>query len=139
MQLLKILAFLALIGSAASAAEIHVSVKGTDNNDGSAGKPFRTISAAARVAQPGDVITVHAGTYRERVTPPRGGESDARRIVYQAAPGEAVVLKGSEVVRDWKPFAAGVILEDGLAPGAETPDVTNRFGIQDAPRKGVAH
>ena len=43
MQPLKILAFLALISPAASAAEIHVSVKGTDNNDGSAGKPLRTI------------------------------------------------------------------------------------------------
>jgi len=54
------------------------------------------------------VITVHEGTYRERVTPPRGGESDARRIVYQAAPGEKAVVKGSEVIRDWKPFMPGV-------------------------------
>ena len=81
---------------------------GNDANNGSAAKPFKTISAAARVAQPGDVITVHEGTYRERVTPPRGGESDAKRIVYQAAPGEKVVIKGSEVVRDWKPFLPGV-------------------------------
>jgi hypothetical protein len=42
------------------------------------------------------------------VTPPRGGESDAKRIVYQAAAGEEVVIKGSEVVRDWKPFMPGV-------------------------------
>ncbi len=90
------------------AAEYHVSVKGTEDGDGSAGKPFRTISTAARAALPGDVITVHEGTYRERVTPPRGGESDARRIVYQAAPGERVVIKGSEVVRDWRPFQPGV-------------------------------
>ena len=31
-----------------------------------------------------------------------------RRIVYQAAPGEKAVIKGSEVVRDWKPFMSGV-------------------------------
>ena len=90
------------------ARELHVSVNGNDNNDGSSSKPYRTISAAARVAQPGDMITVHEGTYRERVTPPRGGESDARRIVYQAAAGEKVVIKGSEVIRDWKPFMPGV-------------------------------
>ena len=42
------------------------------------------------------------------MTPPRGGESDAKRIVYQAAAGEKAVIKGSEVVRDWKPFMAGV-------------------------------
>ncbi|MGO9260680.1 MAG: right-handed parallel beta-helix repeat-containing protein [Bryobacteraceae bacterium] len=102
------LILVAMLAHAAFAKELHVSVKGSDSNDGSLSKPFRTISAAARVAQPGDVVTVHEGTYRERVTPPRGGESDSKRIVYQAAPGEAVVIKGSEVIRGWKPFMPGV-------------------------------
>ncbi len=102
------LLLLALLTHAASAREFHVSVKGNDHDDGSSSTPYKTISAAARVAQPGDVITVHEGTYRERVTPPRGGESDAKRIVYQAAAGEKAVIKGSEVVRDWKPFLPGV-------------------------------
>ena len=44
---------------------------------------------------------MHAGVYRERINPPRGGESDAKRIVYQAAPGEKVEIKGSEVVKNW--------------------------------------
>ncbi|MCE5307194.1 MAG: right-handed parallel beta-helix repeat-containing protein [Acidobacteriales bacterium] len=99
---------LGLLMLPASAAEFHVSVKGNDTSDGSASKPFRTISAAARVAQPGDVITVHEGTYRERVTPPCGGESDAKRIVYQAAAGEKVFIKGSEVIHGWMPFKPGV-------------------------------
>jgi len=98
----------ALLTLPAAAREFHVSAKGDDTNDGSPSKPFRTISAAARVAQPGDIVTVHEGTYRERVTPPRGGESDANRIVYQAAPGEAAVIKGSEVIRDWRQWAPGV-------------------------------
>lgn len=102
------LALLALLAHAASAREFHVSVEGDDNNDGSTSKPIRTISAAARFAQPGDVITVHEGTYRERVTPPRGGTSDLNRIVYQAAAGEKVVIKGSEVIGNWKPFKDGV-------------------------------
>lgn len=92
----------------ASAAEYHVSPQGNDQNDGSAARPLRTISAVAERAWPGDVITVHEGVYRERVTPPRGGESDAKRIVYQAAPGERAVIKGSEVIRDWKPEGGGV-------------------------------
>ena len=37
--------------------------------------PLKTISAAAELAQPGDTITVHAGVYRERIDPPRGGTS----------------------------------------------------------------
>lgn len=97
-----------LLASAGLGKEHHVSVQGSDNNDGSLARPYRTISAAARIAQPGDVITVHEGTCRERVTPPRGGESDSRLIVYQAAPGETAVIKGSEVIRGWKQFAPGV-------------------------------
>ena len=85
-----------------SAREYHVAREGLDTNEGSAAQPLKTISAAAQKAQSGDVVTVHAGTYRERVNPPRGGESDQKRIVYRAAPGEKVVIKGSEVVRGWQ-------------------------------------
>jgi len=90
------------------ATEYHVAMNGNDANEGTAQRPLRTISAAARLAQAGDTITVHAGTYRERVTPPRGGESDAKRITYQAAPGEEVWIKGSEVARDWKLYRGDV-------------------------------
>ncbi len=102
------LALTPLIVPAASASEFHVSVRGSDAHDGTFERPFRSISAAARVAQPGDVITVHEGVYRERIDPPRGGESAARRIVYQAAPGEKVEIKGSEVIRGWKRAAGAV-------------------------------
>ncbi len=91
-----------LISVNSYAREYHVSVTGNNKHEGSATRPLRTISAAARLAQPGDVITVYEGTYRERVNPPRGGTSDHQRITYQAAPNEKVVIKGSEVVRGWK-------------------------------------
>src|SRR5690349_2165710 len=81
--------------------EYHVSVKGNDKNAGTAAKPFRTINKAASLAMPGDVITVHKGVYREMVVPPRGGISDSKRIVYRAAPGEVVEIKGSEVITGW--------------------------------------
>jgi len=84
--------------------EYHVSTTGLDSNDGSKSNPFKTISAAAQIAQPGDVITVHEGVYRERVNPPRGGTSDNKRIVYQTAPGEKVEIRGSEVIKEWVPF-----------------------------------
>jgi hypothetical protein len=84
-----------------TALELHVATTGKDSNPGTAAAPLLTIQAAANRAQPGDVITVHAGTYRERVNPPRGGLSDAKRIIYQAAPGEKVEIKGSEIVKGW--------------------------------------
>ena len=91
-----------LLCSHLSAREYHVSVKGKDTNVGSLSAPLRTIQAAADKAMPGDVITVHEGIYRERVVPPRGGESDEKRIIYQAAPGERVVISGSERVKGWE-------------------------------------
>ncbi len=90
-----------LLAAPAQAREFHVALTGNDSNPGSKAFPFRTVQRAAERAQPGDVITVHAGVYRERIDPPRGGVSDSKRIVYQAAKGEKVELKGSEVIRNW--------------------------------------
>lgn len=98
---LTIMAML-MAASIACAAEFHVAVRGDDANPGSKQAPFRTLQHAADLAQPGDVITVHEGVYRERVNPPRGGTSDKQRITYQAAPGEKVVLTGSEIVQHWE-------------------------------------
>jgi alpha-L-arabinofuranosidase len=100
LSIFSIIGFAALV-VAAQASELHVAVNGNDAHAGTAVAPFRTIQRAADLAQPGDIITVHAGTYRERITPPRGGESDSKRIVYQAGKGEKVEIKGSEVVRNW--------------------------------------
>ena len=91
-----------------SAKEYHVSVKGSDTNDGSSLKPFKSISAAVKFALPGDTITVHAGTYREWVNPLRGGESESKRIVYRTATGEKAEIKGSEIITGWKKEKEGV-------------------------------
>lgn len=87
---------------------LHVASKGDDNNPGTEIQPLRTIDRAAQIAQPGDTIIVHEGEYREWVKPRRGGLSDQRRITYAAAPGERVIIKGSEVVKDWTELGAGV-------------------------------
>jgi hypothetical protein len=88
---------------------LHVSCANGDNaNTGSANLPFKTISAAARLAQPGDTVLVHAGVYREQVDPPRGGTSDAVRITYTAAPGEKATITGSDPARGWTKVSGDV-------------------------------
>ena len=62
--------------------EFYVSKTGHDGQSGSLEALFKTISAAAAIAQPGDCITVHQGTDRERINPPRGGTSDDRATPY---------------------------------------------------------
>jgi hypothetical protein len=85
-----------------NATEYHVAKTGNDANPGTLPAPFRTINAAAKIALPGDIITVHEGVYREWVNPKNGGTSNINRIVYQAAPGENVVIKGSEIIKGWE-------------------------------------
>lgn len=101
---IMLLGIMVLIGGDVYAQyrEYHVSVKGNDSNAGTISMPFKTINRAAKVAMPGDVITVHEGIYREKIVPPRGGISDKQRITYQAAKGERVVITGSNVVKGWE-------------------------------------
>jgi len=108
MKQIIIASLLVAFGLTVQAKEYHVSVKGNDNSAGSESAPFRTIGRAAQEAYPGDVITVHAGVYREWVNPPRGGESDDNRIVYRAAQGEKVEIKGSEQISNWEKNKNGV-------------------------------
>lgn len=86
----------------------HVAVTGSDQNPGDAGSPFATINHAAQIARPGDTVVVHEGEYREWVKPRNAGLSATRRITYEAAEGERVVIKGSEQVTDWTQESGGV-------------------------------
>lgn len=105
-QRLILAAFVLLLASCGKV--YHVSPRGDDQAIGSQKVPFRTISRAAQVAMPGDEIVVHEGIYRERVTPPRGGSSDKKRIVYRSAEEGQVHIKGSEIVEGWEAIGGGV-------------------------------
>lgn len=106
-KFLIVCSFLFSIGSLVAqtdskSKEYHVAIGGKDGQVGTQEKPLRTIMAAAKLAMPGDIITVHEGVYREHIVPPRGGLSETERITYRAAKGEKVVIKGSEEVKGWK-------------------------------------
>lgn len=88
-------------------------VNASDVNLGTEAGPLRTIHRAAQLAQPGDTVLVHAGVYRERVAPVRGGK-EGQPIVYTAAPREQVVIKGSDV---WQPQWRKIAGEDPIYSG----------------------
>lgn len=122
--------------------DIHVSKLGSDHNDGTAEAPLATINRAAALAVAGDTVVVHEGIYREWVKPPRGGLSNARRITFAAAPGEHVVVAGSEEVSDWEQAGEGrwrAVVDNaifqGFNPYAEVieGDWLLRPGADDAP------
>ncbi len=108
MKKLNLILFALILCNAVTATEYHVSKAGNDKNKGTLEAPFLSIQAAATIALPGDIITIHKGVYLERITPPRGGESDSKRIVYQAADGEKVEIKGSEIIDHWERLSGNV-------------------------------
>jgi hypothetical protein len=97
------------LSSAAAARTWHVNASDPRASDapgsGTATVPFKSISPAATLAQPGDTVLVGRGTYRERIAPARSGTL-AAPITYTAAPGEQVFLKGS-VILNWTVQADG--------------------------------
>jgi hypothetical protein len=88
--------------------EYHVAKTGSDQNQGTEQAPFLTINKAASLAMAGDTVIVHEGVYREWVKPKYKGLSNKRRITYQAAEGEKVIIKGSEHIGDWQNISGNV-------------------------------
>ncbi len=72
--------------------------KAADTNPGTEDAPWATIGRAAKALEPGEKVVVHAGVYRECVRPARGGTGPDRMIAYEAAAGEEVVVRASEVL-----------------------------------------
>ena len=101
MKRLQLFLIALIMSSVLMAKEYHVAKTGDDKNKGTLAAPLLTIQAASELAQSGDVITVHEGIYREEIIPPRGGKSAVNPIVYKAALGENVSIRGSEKIEKW--------------------------------------
>ncbi len=118
-----LIGIISLAGVNSFAREYHVSIQGSDAAVGTSLHPFKSITAASRVARAGDTITVHAGTYREWIDPLFGGTSDLTRVLYRAAEGEKVEIKGSEMIKGWQKQEKGVwkVTVDNSLFGAYNP------------------
>ena len=83
----------------------------SDANPGTEASPFKTITAAAAVADMYDRVVIDEGVYREQIPILRHGHRYRPRswIVFEAAPGKEVYLKGSDVFNpDWESIGLGV-------------------------------
>ena len=101
--LLGLISALTFLSQPAQAREFIVNQRdpaASDKNPGSRPKPLKTISAAVSKVHAGDKVTIHAGEYRETVIITASGTNEAP-IVIEAASGETVVIKGSDVISGW--------------------------------------
>lgn len=80
--------------------EYFVSAAAAVTGAGTREQPFRTIGQAAAVAQPGDIVTVLPGIYREWVDPARSG-TEQQRIVYRSSVPGGAVITGAEIITEW--------------------------------------
>src|SRR5688572_4248943 len=116
-----------------------------DRGPGTLERPFRTIGRAAEVLQPGERVVIAAGTYRECIRPARGGTAPDKMISYEAAPGAVVIVKASDVLRDWQPSTGSLRQGDGDGDentvriwkhelsGTLFPDAYNPFAMANVP------
>lgn len=72
----------------------------SDSNPDSDAQPLRTISRAAALVQPGDVVTICSGIYREQVAIKQSGTRE-QPIRFEASPGALVVVTGADVLTSW--------------------------------------
>ncbi|MBP7402050.1 MAG: right-handed parallel beta-helix repeat-containing protein [Clostridia bacterium] len=79
----------------------YVDVHAAKDGDGSAGRPFRQIDEAAKIALPGDEVLVAPGIYREYVRPVHAGTEEAR-ITYVSTVPLGAVITGAEEVKNWR-------------------------------------
>ena len=92
-----------LAGLPARAAQYVVDQRheaASDENPGTAEKPWLTVGKAAKTLRPGDTVVLKPGIYRERVAPRHSG-APHKPITYQAA-GPGVVLSGADAPSPWR-------------------------------------
>ena len=93
-RLINLLTIILLFNLRSVAVNYYVSTTGSDSNDGTEKSPFLTISHAAELVNPGDVVYVNAGNYPERVVIKKSGTSESSRITFKASPRRGATLSG---------------------------------------------
>src|SRR5947209_6234680 len=102
-----------LVAEPSVEADFIVATTGSDDNPGTAAKPFATLARARDAVRKlkaggppkGVTVLVRGGTYALKETLVFGPEDSGRperRIVYAAYPGEKPVLSGGRAITGWK-------------------------------------
>jgi parallel beta-helix repeat protein len=83
----------------ANAATYYVATNGSDSANGALATPFKTLTKAAGVARPGDIVNVRGGVYLQTAQITAKG-TEAARIVFRSNPGETAIFDGTGTGRN---------------------------------------
>ena len=82
----------------ASGRTFYVAPDGSDSYPGTVARPWKTIGKAARTLDPGDVVYIQSGVYREGVNLDwRNSGTSTHPIAYRAYPGHRPIMDGATV------------------------------------------
>lgn len=70
------------------AKDIYVANNGNDNNNGSINAPLKTIEKASKIANPGDIVYIRAGIYKDKNINIRTSGLPGKYITYTTLPNE---------------------------------------------------
>ena len=112
---------------ALSGGRLHVSMSGSDVNEGTANAPLRTIQRAADLAQPGTTVHVAPGVYDETIHSYIDGTVDAPVRFVSDRQKAAVIRPSAADGAIWENSADHVIIEGFEIDGSNSPAV--RVGI----------
>ncbi|MCX7044365.1 MAG: right-handed parallel beta-helix repeat-containing protein [Candidatus Sumerlaeota bacterium] len=146
MSFISTLLSVMLSASATQAKTIIVNpalASAADSNPGSEAQPLKTINRAAEIAQPGDVVRIHAGIYREKVTINHSGTKE-QPIRFEAAQGAQPVITGADLLTGWSkdkdkdnsysiPWTHKLYQGDDHNPGGAEQVFVNRKLFRKAP------
>ncbi|MDY6933311.1 MAG: right-handed parallel beta-helix repeat-containing protein [Spirochaetota bacterium] len=74
--------------------------------NGTKKRPFPTIGAALKAANPGNTIVVTSGIYREAIRLPSGRPKQL--ITLMSAPGDRVIISGMKKLKGWKRYKGNI-------------------------------
>lgn len=110
-------------------ATLYVAPNGNDANSGrSSSAPLRTITQAAALVRPGDVVYMRGGTYPINVHFKTSGTA-AQPIVWASYPGETAVLDGSDRARGSS--------QDRVWVDAVSFNHFVNFEVRNSPQQGI--
>ncbi len=117
------------------AGEYFVSPRGSDAYDGSSlVQAFATIQRGVDVLEPGDVLTIAPGEYRESIFRNGLGSSEVDTVIRAAIPG-TVVLRGDISVGGFRrvPHLQRVYVTDWDGPVESVHEIDSRFELSVQP------